>query len=237
MLEHITIPLIVPQDKILIDYENIKEFKLTYPKVKKKKNYYLAYLPDVEKYIDALTFYYLIKLFYKETIFYFIEKKDNKFIVFGGHTFGINETTFFYKEFDVDEIDELKEIDILNKRFLNTGKSIVFFINLDEDDKNYILNLLDTKEGNIKKIFTLLFTGKSVFSKYRVFIVSFAIIGFIFIGTNFYLQKKQKIITQNQEKIIQKYQQKIEKLKKEIKKLNNKLQIIKINKNVKIYKG
>lgn len=235
IVNSILIPNIFSEEEIAIDFNDIKELKLMYSKVKKIKKYYLAYMFDPEKNIDALTIYNLIKLYYGKTIFYLIEKQEDKFIVFGGNTFNINESTFFYKEFLLDEIEELEEIDLLNKKFLNTEKSISFFLNMEADTKTYILDILKAKEGNINKILMFIFKGNNAFSKYKVFILSFFVVGIMFICANYYLSQKSKMINNIQTKLINKYQTQIINTKKKIFQLKKTLHNYQLSTEMKIY--
>jgi len=235
VVDKILIPHILSEEQFLLNFADMKEFKLTYSRTKKKNNYYIGYMPDFDKDIDAIYLFSLVKMFYGKTLFYFIEKEEDKFYIFGGHTFKFDNTSFFYKELTVDEIDEIKEIDTINKRLFNTDKSITFFVNTDKDTENYILDLLSSKEGNEKKLFFFVFRTNNPFVKYRAFLLSTAVIaatGFFYY--HHYNEVKQKVI-EEQESIINNYQTKIRTVKKQIAKIKKNISHYYISDKVKIY--
>jgi len=235
IVDKILIPNIISNEQFLLNYSDVKELKLNYAKVRKVKNYYLCYTLEPEKTLDAYYFYFLVKLFYGQTLFYFIERNEDKFYVFGGHTFELNETTFFYKEINLDEIDEIKEIDIINRKLFNTDKSIVFFININNDAKRYILDLLDAKEGNNKRIFSFVFIGDNFLIKYRAFILSFITIAIMYYTANYFHNKIAVEVNDEQTKIISAYQHKIEEIQKRIDNYQEEIKKYYIGDNVKIY--
>jgi len=235
VVDKISIPYIFSEEQFLLNFSDMKDFKLTYTKTKKKNGYYIGYMPDFEKSIDALYLFTLIKLLYKKTVFYIIEKNEDKFYIFGGHTFTFDKTSFFYKEITVDEIDELKEIDIINKRLFNTNKSVSFFINVDEDTQKYVTDLLESKQGDAKKLFFFVFEGNNFIVRYRAFFLS-AIVVFLTVFTEYsHYSEIQKNISEKEQNVISSYKQKTYNINQQIAKIRKNIRHYKINPNARIY--
>lgn len=238
-INKINIPKILSKEEVLIQYENEKELKTLFDKVKKNNNYYIVYtFEDENKTIDAFEIRNIIKMLYKKAVFYIVEKdEDGYFEIFAGDTVSLNESTFKKFKIDIVKIDNLKKILFLNENFLGIDKKVVFFINVATEEKEKILNVLKAKEENINKLTAFIFPGKSFVSKYKSILAAIIINIAIFTGIKYYLTQKQQEILQRQAEIINMYQNKINKTKKEIAEIQKQIQFYQIPKNISIYKG
>ena len=236
-LEKILIPYVLTEENMLLEYGGVKELKYSFSKVKKIKNLYFVYNYEINKNIDALFIWKLVNFFYKNKLFYFLEKEDDKIYIFGGNTFTLNETSFFYKEINLNKIDEIKEIDLLNRKLFGLSeneKSILFFLNFNEDEKEFFINKLNGEEQNPKKIMFWVFTGNGIFKYWPLYIGIF-LSGIIFMFTLTLVNKQNEDIIKEEEQIKNSYHKKTLKIKKDIKKIKNDIAKYTISKDVKIY--
>jgi len=236
LLEKIMIPYIMTEEGVLLEYGDVKELKYSFSKVKKIKNFYILYSYDADKTIDAVLLWRLVRFFYKNRIFYFLEKSGDKIYMFGGQTFEFSETVFFYKEFEMNNVEQIKTIDLLNKTTFNTtNKSVIFFINFNKEEKEFFLKELDGEEGNIRKILFWIFEGNSLFAKYRPIFLSLTVGGVLFLGTNYLLKQKEEKIQNQQQQIKNYYSQKIAQEKKMIAKIEKTIKKYTLPQKIKIY--
>lgn len=239
LVDRIYIPKIISEEQALIEYENEKKLKSIFKKVKKIKHYYVLYsYEDEEKDIDALEIRDIVKLFYKKTFFYFIEKnEENEYLIFAGNTYVLNEGTFKKTKMPAFKIKKLENLIKLDRSVLNIEESVFFFINLTEEEKEKILSLVpNAKEGNLKKILFFIFPGRNILKKYRVFFLAIFINFIIYLGISYYLKEKQHQIWQEQEQIVKNYQDKTENLRIRMRKIQKEIKYYYIPKNIQIYK-
>lgn len=238
-VDKINVPNILSEEQVLIEYENEKEIKSLFDKIKKKNHYYIIYsYEDSEKNIDALNIRNIVNFFYKKTIFYFIEKdKENNFLIFSGNTVFLDENTFKTAKFNYKNIDNLKKMALLDETVLGIKNKIVFFINVSEKEKEEILQLLNAKEGNLNKIIFFTFPGFNFISRYKIEIFAVILIFIMFGGINYILKQEQKEIWRKQENIVREYQDKSNLINKRINSIQKQMRFFYVPKNIKIFEG
>ena len=244
-IETITIPRIVSEEYMLLEIEmeeeNKNEIYALYDKVKIKDHYYYLYQHFDLNNIDIIDIFKAVKKQYGDSLFYIVEKdEEDNFTFVVGNTIELNENTF--SKISLSYAD-LKNILIINSLLIdnfNYTKSVLFFINLNDKEKETINELFDGNktnliEGDIKKVSKFIFPGKNIYLKYRYLLLAIILNIFIYFGFSFYIQDKKNNIHQVEENIIHKYNRDRYKLKRENKKLKKEKKVYLIPSRIEIF--